>query len=49
MLNLSKLALLAFAGYRATHLTVHDTILDPTRDAGPGRAVLMGLAPRGST
>lgn len=26
------LALLAFAGYRATQLAVHDSILDPARD-----------------
>ncbi|MDX3345901.1 DUF1360 domain-containing protein [Streptomyces sp. ME02-6987-2C] len=33
MLNLSELVLLAFAGYRATQLAVHDTILDPARNA----------------
>lgn len=32
MINLPELALLGFAGYRATQLAVHDTILDPVRD-----------------
>jgi len=32
MINLLQFALLAFAGYRATQLVVHDTILDPVRD-----------------
>ncbi|MFF0092695.1 DUF1360 domain-containing protein [Streptomyces canus] len=31
MLNLTELALLALAGYRATQLAVHDTILEPAR------------------
>lgn len=33
MISLPELALLAFAGYRATQLAVHDTILDALRDA----------------
>lgn len=33
MLTLTELALLAFAGYRATQLAVHDTILDFARNA----------------
>ncbi|GGX37649.1 DUF1360 domain-containing protein [Streptomyces chryseus] len=32
MIDLTALALLGFAGYRATQLAVHDTILDPVRD-----------------
>ncbi|UQA95628.1 DUF1360 domain-containing protein [Streptomyces halobius] len=32
MIELTELALLGFAGYRATQLAVHDTILDPVRD-----------------
>ena len=32
MINLPTLALLGLAGYRATQLAVHDTILDPARD-----------------
>ncbi|MFE7358035.1 DUF1360 domain-containing protein [Streptomyces sp. NPDC057543] len=32
MIQLTELALLGFAGYRATQLAVHDTILDPARD-----------------
>ncbi|MEV6565876.1 DUF1360 domain-containing protein [Streptomyces kronopolitis] len=32
VLNLPELALLALAGYRATQLAVHDSILDPVRD-----------------
>lgn len=32
MLQLPELALLALAGYRATQLAVHDSILDPVRD-----------------
>lgn len=32
MLNVTDLALLGFAGYRATQLAVHDTILDPVRN-----------------
>jgi hypothetical protein len=32
MLNPAELALLALAGYRATQLAVHDSILDPVRD-----------------
>ncbi|WP_327415409.1 DUF1360 domain-containing protein [Streptomyces sp. NBC_01233] len=32
MITLTELALLGFAGYRATQLAVHDTILDPVRD-----------------
>ncbi|MFZ3595049.1 DUF1360 domain-containing protein [Streptomyces sp. BH104] len=32
VLELPQLALLALAGYRATQLAVHDTILDPARD-----------------
>jgi hypothetical protein len=31
MIDAFELALLAFAGYRATQLAVHDTILDPAR------------------
>ncbi|MEZ0073602.1 DUF1360 domain-containing protein [Planotetraspora sp. GP83] len=33
MITLVELAVLAFAGYRATQLAVYDTILDPARDA----------------
>lgn len=32
MISPVELATLAFAGYRATQLAVHDTILDPVRD-----------------
>lgn len=32
MISLPVLALLGLAGYRATQLAVHDTILDPVRD-----------------
>lgn len=32
MISVLELALLAAAGYRATQLAVHDTILDPARD-----------------
>lgn len=32
LLDITALALLGFAGYRATQLAVHDTILDPVRD-----------------
>lgn len=32
MLTVPELAILALAGYRATQLAVHDTILDPVRD-----------------
>ncbi|WP_323182115.1 DUF1360 domain-containing protein [Streptomyces sp. NBC_00120] len=32
VLELPEIALLALAGYRATQLAVHDTILDPARD-----------------
>ncbi|MEW2633351.1 DUF1360 domain-containing protein [Streptomyces sp. NPDC048389] len=32
MIDLTTLALLGLAGYRATQLAVHDTILDPARD-----------------
>ncbi|WTW95408.1 DUF1360 domain-containing protein [Streptomycetaceae bacterium NBC_01309] len=32
MISPAELALLAFAGYRATQLAVHDVILDPVRD-----------------
>lgn len=32
MITAWELALLALAGYRATQLAVHDTILDPVRD-----------------
>ncbi|MFG2404265.1 DUF1360 domain-containing protein [Streptomyces brevispora] len=32
MIQLTELALLGLAGYRATQLAVHDTILDPARD-----------------
>jgi hypothetical protein len=32
LISLTALALLGFAGYRATQLAVHDTILDPVRD-----------------
>ncbi|WP_327385058.1 DUF1360 domain-containing protein [Streptomyces sp. NBC_01207] len=31
MITIPELALLALAGYRATQLVVHDTILDPVR------------------
>ncbi|MFE3378715.1 DUF1360 domain-containing protein [Streptomyces anulatus] len=32
MIDITALALLGFAGYRATQLAVHDTLLDPVRD-----------------
>ncbi|MDN3056858.1 DUF1360 domain-containing protein [Streptomyces sp. SRF1] len=32
MIELSALAVLGLAGYRATQLAVHDSILDPVRD-----------------
>lgn len=32
MLSLAELAALGFAGYRATQLIVHDSLLDPARD-----------------
>ncbi|WP_327345968.1 DUF1360 domain-containing protein [Streptomyces europaeiscabiei] len=32
MISFPELAVLAAAGYRATQLAVHDTILDPVRD-----------------
>lgn len=32
MIDITTLAVLAAAGYRATQLAVHDTILDPVRD-----------------
>ncbi|MDX3239375.1 DUF1360 domain-containing protein [Streptomyces sp. ME03-5709C] len=32
MISAAELALLGFAGYRATQLLVHDSILDPARD-----------------
>lgn len=32
MISPAELALLAFAAYRATQLTVHDSLLDPVRD-----------------
>ncbi|AXE76029.1 DUF1360 domain-containing protein [Streptomyces atratus] len=32
LLDITALALLGLAGYRATQLAVHDTILDPVRD-----------------
>ncbi|MET9462444.1 DUF1360 domain-containing protein [Streptomyces canus] len=31
MIRIPALAVLAFAGYRATQLAIHDTILDPAR------------------
>lgn len=32
MIGIPELVILAFAGYRATQLAVHDSILDPVRD-----------------
>lgn len=32
MISLLELGVLALAGYRATQLAVHDTLLDPVRD-----------------
>ncbi|MCM1964848.1 DUF1360 domain-containing protein [Streptomyces sp. G1] len=32
MITITELVLLSLAGYRATQLAVHDTLLDPVRD-----------------
>lgn len=51
MINLPELLLLAFAGYRATQLVVHDTLIDRARDrvhawhaASPSGTVRAALA-----